>query len=739
MEDMHAHDTTPFLWPDDPAAMAALGYEAWRLVAELGPIRDQEAIRRLITDVFPADNLDQSADLEIARTAVWKNLTRMPVAALLAARPSQMEPRGPDLDALRGWVILGCFHAIFRGEIAKSPWRFAARAAARICTDQGLAEVRLRVPHIDRTDLDAVITTLETWASAELVHGKKTSSQVQHILRELQKLRGGRTREVTPAERAGRRRILEMAAAVQGRIALPGAGDTAVVLGCSDFDFDGETLVSVEEAADIARPVSLIRLTDRDPDDVLEATDEVLELIEDLLDDGSGAILASRYLTREEARRLCAALRTDISCGAAAPGAALLAASLLTGRNMADLHALPAEPPPEAGRSWWAGLEGGGVALAFAPAVTDAPVPPQGGFALCLPDWLQGPLQAALAAASSDTLEAEAQSWLERRAEPRCRRLGRVAQALTAALEATCVDTALSGLICGTDIRHRPQCFYTRTNSAMLGRAWAGCLSDWFGETLPQPAVLRTGTRDIIGSRRVPPTPKITRIFGDLQTAWRQADARHRDRDPMAAVDLQNAFVFGVCAILQFATGRRPHGLAFPEFTQVMDQGPCPAVRVLDKGNRQVDDARWLPLPGIALRALAALRQQLNHAAEWGDLHDPDVARMARASLAGDASPLWLIAAGGPPEPLRAADFWAELAARQERNMFRHYWRTCFLKMGIPSHLADAWMGHGGWDSAPLLPTSGWSMDELRPIRDLIDATARNLRLAVPEPRRLIL
>lgn len=135
-----------------------------------------------------------------------------------------------------------------------------------------------------------------------------------------------------------------------------------------------------------------------------------------------------------------------------------------------------------------------------------------------------------------------------------------------------------------------------------------------------------------------------------------------------------------------------------------------PRVRVMDNGNRQVDDARWLPLPDQAVQVLAVWRMELTDIRDSGvRMLNPGLCARIDQSLDGTAPPffVWPSLHEGVQD-LQAADLWdrAGTPANMPRNWARHYMRRHLADHGVSGAAIDAFMGHGGTQSNPMTPTS---------------------------------
>ena len=354
------------------------------------------------------------------------------------------------------------------------------------------------MPPIPNDEIQGAIAALDRWKQRErnAGSGRDRRLAVVHLaLRNLQRrgwTRGG------PKDRARKTASRRHAEAVAGLVPMPGGG-AQVDLACDAADHSEERLETVEEAADVAR-VARVRLPPSDPSRSRAENDAEagLALVE-LLEAGPGmATVATRHLTLDEARALATALMEAHERADPPPRAAtLLLAALLTGRRVATLLAAPSTPP-EAGFAWWHRAHGA-LALAFAPNVTAAPRRPNGGFAIRPP----GPVAAALGrvlddAPNPDDVERDARTWTwlrDHAGQGRTARLSRIEGALGAAFATRSVDSSLTALLTGADLRTHPQVYYLQTDAAALDRAYRETVAAWFGITRLDAMMVRTGRR----------------------------------------------------------------------------------------------------------------------------------------------------------------------------------------------------------------------------------------------------
>lgn len=738
--------------PDDPDIRAALAAEAARLLGIIENRTLPPTVAGGHDHVFggEARHLAAVSDLAPARQAIKSAKGRYPLANLLVHPPAPFEPRAHALDLLRAWVLAALLDAVGQGLREHTTGVFAARAVSRLCRRGELDAARARVPDFDVPDADAAHDVAVDWQADEAATGSPFSDRIECIRIVIGQLAGLSRTVLGPVSRRRRRRSQAHIDATRCWVRVPARNSLELLCDCAEFDLDHSVLESVEEAGDIAEPVAIRRIGTRDEAFAGEAADAA-ELLwaQDELFDLSGAALASAHRpTPSEARAIYAELRAHLASfdlDEVNTGTVLLAVSLLTGRSLRDLLAVSRSVPKVPGRSWWVYEHGGVAGIAFCPAVSGASKPPANGIVLALPTWLRLRVDARLHAEEAfdeQRVMEQARAWLRsRNFAGRSPRLSRVAGALPAALEASDTDAAIGALLLGSDIRVVPQLWYSRVPIERLNQAWRGLLEDFIGETGKEVRVVRSAHGAAIGSRGVPSDEQVHAFFQARKTALAEAITASNWRGRPGGVERVHKAVIDQCAaILIAATGRRPHGPLWAPLRDTLTIGPHPMTRIVDKGNRLVDDARWLPLPPVALEALEALFTHLGHLRDWGRVMNQAVARAADASLAGEVCPFWYIDEdGADPRPLSGADWWDGMPTKTlRRNMFRHYWRTRFLTERLPGGLIDTWMGHGGWQGAQFLPMAADSIGDLMPIREHIEARLRALGAAAPTSRRLL-
>lgn len=715
--------------PTCPLAQLALGSEARRLVDLLPDFDARTTVLATFTELFPIAD-DASSMWRFAVSASKRKTGEYPLAALLTHPPATDVSNRRDLEALQFWVLAAALDAIAADDYKHSTWKEAARAVRHLCTLPRYAELRLRVPALVGKDLRSVREAIASWVESEHNSGSGFHSKLDNIRRAMAQLDTDTRRHLGQRRKAEIQRSRAFAECAAASLPVMPDSTLEVSIGCVGHDHDTDPLHSAEEAADLAEPVYL-RSVSADQDDMI---DQLLEVEAE-----TASIMASRHLTSAESRNLYRSLARDIDADATEPGVIMLVSSLLLNASIAEMVALPRQVPKSAGQSWW-DIRGKFVAIAYAPMVTGAKEGDEGAFSLSVPVSLGQRIVGILdEGITASVLENQARRWLKRQTG-RANRLSRIAQCLSSALRSEGEDEAVRGALCREDIRHVPQLYYSRLPVERLNHAYERFQRGWLGiPSTPSRCVTKTGKGGAIGSKRVPPHTCIERFHrrmeDNLASAWGEVE----ERRPNAVPKYHAAFVAQTAALLAFATAVRPHGTACPSFLQMQLVGPYPVIRICDKGNRSVDDARWLPAPGVMVDSFQQLQAHLAWLRAWASLAHPEVCHAIDASLRGETSPLWYFPSPGKDvTPLRWAEFWEQYRPqRQPRNFFRHYWRTEFLRTGTTGWAIDFWMGHGGWKSAQYLPTGAFCAAEMNDIKTRINAKAQHLELCVPTARKL--
>ena len=630
------------LLPEGDNLRAGFAAEARRLLGLLSaPL--PPGVTHLVAALAPQPG-QQPAPPEALRAAIHRRLGAFPIANLLAHGPAAWEPRGADLDRLRAWVLVGLLDAVLRGQAGHTTAPKAAALLSYLCRERKRAGARLLVPSIPAEDVTLAQQSVGDWYDRLRQTGGAITETAYYVRLTLDHLAGQARQQRALTTRSAVPRCALSIAAIRGFVVLPGRDGLALEHDCPDFDREAEDLESAEEAGDVAIPVRL-RLGEPEQMDLLEVLDR-----DDQGSDGEGgweaglpapvalaaqgelaelpaqAVTSTRALTPAEAMVVVQGLRQAVHPHSGPwQAATLLAVSLMTGRSLPVLLALPRDVPRQAGQSWWArdGLaEMARCGIGFCPAVTDAPAPPHNGFVLVLPRWLQPSLRRLLDQCEQEPfettrIEADAQRLLAGLLpEGRALRRSHLAASLGLAARTIGLDPAVEALLLGTDIRIAPQCWYTALTVPRLDADWRACwpalglTEDEEGEEdeggmVGARVVAALGAQTVRARREAPRTGSL-RVPSDADLRAFFTGHRQRLETAVAALEpdlletvqeVQAAFVGAAAAVLLGATGRRPHGALWPPLGQALTEGPAPAVRIADKGNRTLDDARWLPLP----------------------------------------------------------------------------------------------------------------------------------------------
>lgn len=720
-------DPLESLLPDCHETRAALGAEAHRLIDLLPEGAQAVAAKKRADEVFGKDT-DSAPPLEIARAALARKLSRYPLAGLLLYQPSGLTANAEALDLLRGWALAAVLHAAMTGAATHTTWQFAARVVRQLSSDEAWRDVSLRLPALQKLSLFDVRRRLTQWIATETAIDRRRGAQLEHVRRSLDQLAGVPRRRMTPSARKRTEKSLRFAAQAACRSPLQPTSGTVIMINCDDHDHEEEPLMSVEEAADIAER-GWLRSEHPDLGEVIEELWEA--------DDTVSSVLQTRNLTQAEARSIVQDGLQAIVAGAG-PGVTMLVASLLLGATITELVGLRRKVPETAGFPWWHdGAQG--IGLAFAPQVTKAPKPPLGSFVIMLPEPVASAVRVALNLdLQAEEFEEQAKAWLRHR-PGRNQRLSRIAQCLRTALAGAGVDAAITGMLCRSDIRSTPQKYYTCVHASHLEEAYRHFAADWLAM---DPTTLNVRTiipgKRMLGSRCVPKDKHVADFFAKLGSDLDTAAERMESHLPGALSGYHAAFVAAQAGLLAFTTAARPHLEACPPFAQMQLIGPHPVIRIMDKGNRQVDDARWLPVCSVQREAFTQLRRHLECLKSWAMPTSPSLVQYIDRALAGDCSPLFFLNDGDlTPTPLRWAEYWAaQCPPRQVRNMFRHFWRSRLVATNIPSWMIDFHFGHGGWHSAQYLPLSAYRAADLAPLREVIEAEVRSQGIKAPQSRR---
>ena len=654
-----------------------------------------------------------------------------PLAAFLLARPDPAHPRSRHVDLLRAWCLAAALASCARAEAAPpqrgpttdrdSSIHVGLRAVRLICTAPRWAGLWPELPDIPR-DHAELLAILDDWAvqmhrrRATYFHNR--ANEISGLCRLLV-----RTRDRRSGGGRGGPREPEFGPWCWPVAALPVApsetlgGQRRQVLVYhappSDLALEDAPL-DAEEAADIAAVSGYAIDLAADPafgagddDRSLEADCDLI----DVLDQGQGWCGDAAALDDADCHHLWQRIERALAEPEPVPGAIWCGLSLALGRDIPELVAsLAARPAP--GSSWRVP-----AGLAFAPDVTGATGATihRNGLVMHLPLRLAAALRIA-EPCDVDTAIAAAQGWLRQALPGRLPRLSRLARALADGLAAVGEDAAVIGLLSGRRVEQMVQLYYASVRIERLDAAWRRHLRERLGCRDAAAGVFGLGTCHRVGSLRAPAVAEVGAYFQQLADQVIRARGV-AERDIYRVADLHAAVTSHVGAVLAMVGALRPHGLAYPPLGGIVGQHR-PRLRVIDKGSRMVSDARWIPLPPVARRAIGLWRRKTEALIDPGHgigLLNPAFAQRARAALDGVAPPLiGLTSIFAAPTDLRAAELWeaAGTPAEAPRNWTRHFLRRELMEAGLSGALIDGFMGHGGAPSDPLRPTSGASIQD---------------------------
>ena len=737
---------------------SAMRDEAARLLAKLATTPQHGAFMAALDSHLPIHPFEP--DDPIDDLTGFKD--RYPLAALLLHGPIPSSPAIARLDHLRAWVTGTTLVFMATKGLDDSdhvPLR-AARFARRLCTTRN--PVAARLPALDG-DLSDVITALEDFEEV-LERESAASSPVAQTASALDAEAGGPVQfhrrvgdvlallgacQSDKLRRGGRRSrrgppVEEIPVGGdplrrrRGRVELGGFNPTRIA---RTVAIDGQHIATREEVGDL--------------DDVLVIDPGVIDLdsgefgenlsffergllershVARLFAAPTAAMTESAALTPGEALRLLDAGRRALKSRMrpAPPGAVLCLAALFFGRSVSELATADRDCAAP-GKSFWIQADGY-PALAYAPDVTGSRSEVSRGsrnvFAVQLPPLIREHFQPVIhALPSAKAAEEMARAWLrEANISNRPPRLERVERFLSDALGARDADSAVTSLLAGEGVEDCPALYYATTPIHVLDSA----SRDYRERTLrlgptDGPVVISPSGAPTVGTFRAPSVDEVREHVARL--ADRVGAARFRVWTGDRIATFHGAYMDYVGSILVFATARRPHGPAFDHLSGLVGRNR-PRVLVSDKENRAVNASRWIPLPAIIMEQLAALRRHMEMVAERFAIEAPTVAQAARTSSSGEGPPLFLIAdwfEGAPRIALpRSAVSLHERAghpgSRKPRNWCRHFMRGALTARNVPGRLVDAYMGHGGSQTNPYRTTSGATMADLEPLRDVIGA-----------------
>ncbi|RJE79121.1 hypothetical protein [Paracoccus sp. JM45] len=694
--------------------------EATRLVGLLAADRWTEAVEDAQARFLQVPEVSQGDPSHPVMTEPLGSLSKgnYPLASFLQARPVEGHLRSADMDRLRAFGLaaaLNFFAQTRRHERKATDDAYATvqaglRAIRRLVSYPSLDLLRLELPDIPLS-IDATFAAILDWhhhLSQRHDRFARRIDEIRRLLQHLQRFQGTRDLRPVGARETIRVRMPAYAWAIRELEGTAGTVAPRLLFRAPpDGIAEADHPRNAEEAADIA------------------LTEEV-----DLgFEDRSAAWLADHGSLSDSdcATIIRAAGRAITQGGTPAVGAVLCAASMLYGRKiaaLADLHGTPHHP----GTSWWSG-----DGVGFASDVTGSGRKSTNGLIMRPAAAWQRAFDEVLGRVHPEAgLERAAADWLAGLDLPRSVRLGSLARALPDGLAARGEDQAVIGLLTGTSVRTMTQLYYASFPIDRLNAAWVLHQQERLGLTAAECGVLvPTGTRKRVGSRYAPSDDAVLSFFDDLARKWRELSLLARHQKMVHGPDLHAAATNYCLAALSLATARRPHGAAFPPLSQIVGR-KRPQVLISDKGNRTHDNARWLPLPPVAMTIIGLYRQHLEMLFADCGVSGPALLRdRIDGVLSGDALPFFVWPGQfEDPYDLTAAEFWdrLDLPGRKPRNWARHYMRRHLADDGLAGQRIDAFMGHGGGWSDPLLPTS---MDSLLDQADLRAALDRIMTSAL--------
>ena len=667
-----------------------------------------------------------------------------PLASFLQTKPVEGHLRTADMDRLRAFGLAAAlrFFAQTRQyerkatDDAYATVQAGLRAIRRLVSSPGLDLLRLELPDIPLS-IDATFATILDWhhhLSQRHDRFARRIDEIRRLLQHLQRFQGTRDLRPVGARDTIRVRMPAYAWAIRE---LEGTAETVVPTllfrvppeGVAEADHPR----SAEEAADIALTEEVdLGFEDRAADAVTSSFTTQLELLD--LQDRSAAWLADHGSLSDSdcATIIRAAGQAMTQGGSPSVGAALCAASLLYGRKIAalvDLHGTPHLP----GTSWWS-RDG----LGFASDVTGSGRKSTNGLIMRPAAAWQRTFDEVLGRIHPEVaLERAASDWLAGLDLPRPVRIGSLARALPDGLAARGEDQAVIGLLTGTSVRSMTQLYYASFPIDRLNAAWVLHQQERLGLGAAECGmVVPTGTRKRVGSRYAPSHDAVLSFFDELARKWEELSLLARHQKLVHGPDLHAAATNYCLAALSLVTARRPHGPAFPPLSQIVGR-KRPQVLISDKGNRTHDDARWVPLPPSAMTIIGLYRQHLQTLFAENGVSGPALLRdKIDGVLLGDALPFFVWPGQFEyPYDLTAAEFWdrLDLPGRKPRNWARHYMRRHLADDGLAGHRIDAFMGHGGGWSDPLLPTSMDSLLDQEKLRAALDRIMTSALGALPD------
>lgn len=655
-----------------------------------------------------------------------------PLATLLLTPPPPGRARIQDLDHLRAWSMA---------------------AALRFCTDTGEPDTYPRVhdglrfvwllclgsyrpdplPELPEFDgsLASLREALNQLQGQRETRGAGQTEQIGHILRLLQDVR-----KPNPPRRMGERDAAKTESAPSGWMAYrqqtgttwaaPPPGAPAPI----NPEDAADVAISVVHDFGLAKTPARPSPLDRVP----------LQLaLQDVLDEDQGWIADYAALTRAECRKIWARAGADMAAGRPPGGAVWCAASLLLGRSVQTLAGLPRGTSPT--EDHWR-LKNDRAALCVVPDVTRASWhdPRNNSFLLHPPEALARALARRIGDAP-ESAERMARGWLLSgaglKAKGRAPRLSRLTRALPDALMARGEDIAIAGLLSGWSAKRQPQIYYASFPLRRIEAVWRAACMDWMGPDARadlRPLRART-TRT--GSFFGPADNQVSAFFATLTE---KAEASRAISLAAHLPDRLAAVTNFAGALLNFVWARRPHLDALEPLSNIIGRHR-PMIRLHGKGNRSVDDGRWLPVPEIALQVIAYWRAEVAALGpERFRILNPEFPRHVAEASAGRAPPLleWEGVLDAPAG-LEAAALWSRIGTPAlpdghpaPANWARHYMRGALADRNLTGAEIDRFMGHGGAAGDPFVPTSAAAAADLDRLRNTLDEICANLRIRLP-------
>ncbi|HEY0214432.1 MAG TPA: hypothetical protein VGC40_12735 [Paenirhodobacter sp.] len=654
-----------------------------------------------------------------------------PLATLLLTGPPAGRARIRDLDHLRAWAMAAALR--FCSEMGEPDTYPRVRDGLRfvwlLCRGAYQPDPLPELPAFDGS-LASLREALARLQGLRETRGAGQAEQIGHLLRLLQDVR-----KPNPPRRHGEHGASGTEHEPSGWTTCHGPAGTTWAAPPPGSD----PPISPEDAADITTPVlhdfgSAERPTRPSPLDRVP-----LQLaLQDVLDEDQGWIADFAALTRAECRRIWARAGADITAGRPPGGAVWCAASLLLGRPVQMLASLPRTSPTE---DHWR-LRQDRAALCVVPDVTrdSRHDPRSNSFVLHPPE----PLARALAQRIGDDPEIAARmarDWLQNRRSTggRTPRLSRLSRALPDALTAHGEDIAIAGLLSGWSAKRQPQIYYASFPLRRIEAVWHSACADWMGpDARGELRPLRSRTSRT-GSFFRPDDAQVRGFFTRLAAQAEESRAislASRLPDRLAAVTNFTG------AVLNFVWARRPHLEALEPLSSIVGRHR-PMIRIRGKGNRSVEDGRWLPVPAVALRVIAYWRAEVAAIGpERLRILNPEFATRIAEASAG-ALPPFLHWEGvlDTPAGLEATDLWNRVGTPAlpdghpaPANWARHYMRGALADRGLTGAEIDRFMGHGGAIGDPFVPTSGAATADLDRLRKVLDAICADLGIKVPGP-----